>query len=147
MKFSDMNNNRGKNSSDPVYRSRWTWSHQHQHQHIDAPPVTSVYPRHGCPRCVLRSGDYHRCDIGMEILYCVGNWDESFKSARNVDVKAPMDFAIVTGWQVSSFCSTCPDRIYRIIIWVGHHKINVPLSNRWPSRPCFSMSAIILFVL
>jgi len=30
----------------------------------------------------------------------VGNLDESFKSARNTDVKAPMDFAIVTGWQV-----------------------------------------------
>jgi len=25
---------------------------------------------------------------------------ESFKSARNTDVMAPMDFAIVTGWQV-----------------------------------------------
>ena len=30
----------------------------------------------------------------------VGNLGESFKSARNTDAKAPMDFAIVTGWQV-----------------------------------------------
>jgi fatty acid synthase subunit alpha, fungi type len=32
----------------------------------------------------------------------VGNQNESFKSARTKDVQAPMDFAIVTGWQVSS---------------------------------------------
>ena len=31
----------------------------------------------------------------------VGNQGESFKTVRNSDVKAPMDFAIVTGWQVS----------------------------------------------
>jgi len=30
----------------------------------------------------------------------VGNRDESFKMARNGRVQAPMDFAIVTGWQV-----------------------------------------------
>ena len=30
----------------------------------------------------------------------VGNRDESFKTARNGHVQAPMDFAIVTGWQV-----------------------------------------------
>lgn len=30
----------------------------------------------------------------------VGNSDESFKAARNGQVQAPMDFAIVTGWQV-----------------------------------------------
>jgi len=29
----------------------------------------------------------------------VGNQGESFTSSRNVDVKAPMDFSIVTGWQ------------------------------------------------
>jgi fatty acid synthase subunit alpha len=33
----------------------------------------------------------------------VGNQGESFKSARNNTVEAPMDFAIVTGWQVSLF--------------------------------------------
>lgn len=31
----------------------------------------------------------------------VGNQGEHFKSARTEEVKAPMDFAIVTGWQVS----------------------------------------------
>lgn len=30
----------------------------------------------------------------------VGNQGESFKTTRNSEVKAPMDFAIVTGWQV-----------------------------------------------
>jgi fatty acid synthase subunit alpha len=30
----------------------------------------------------------------------VGNSDESFQTARNGQVQAPMDFAIVTGWQV-----------------------------------------------
>ena len=30
----------------------------------------------------------------------VGNQGESFKTVRNSDAKAPMDFAIVTGWQV-----------------------------------------------
>jgi fatty acid synthase subunit alpha len=36
----------------------------------------------------------------------VGNQGESFKSARNTDVKAPMDFAIVTGWQVRAFSAS-----------------------------------------
>lgn len=31
----------------------------------------------------------------------VGNQSEAFKSARTAEVQAPMDFAIVTGWQVS----------------------------------------------
>jgi fatty acid synthase subunit beta len=31
----------------------------------------------------------------------IENQGESFKTARTTDVKAPMDFAIVTGWQVS----------------------------------------------
>jgi enoyl reductase-like protein len=31
----------------------------------------------------------------------IGNQGESFKTARTTDVKAPTDFAIVTGWQVS----------------------------------------------
>jgi fatty acid synthase subunit alpha, fungi type len=39
------------------------------------------------------------CDV-------VGNQGESFKMARTTEVKAPMDFAIVTGWQVGpSFIS------------------------------------------
>ena len=32
----------------------------------------------------------------------VGNQSESFKAARTAEVQAPMDFAIVTGWQVRS---------------------------------------------
>lgn len=32
----------------------------------------------------------------------VGNQSESFKTARTAEVQAPMDFAIVTGWQVRS---------------------------------------------
>ena len=32
----------------------------------------------------------------------VGNQGEFFKAARNSEVQAPMDFAIVTGWQVSA---------------------------------------------
>jgi fatty acid synthase subunit alpha len=41
-------------------------------------------------------------DSNMVERFCavVGNQDESFKTTRNVEVKAPMDFAIVTGWQV-----------------------------------------------
>ena len=31
----------------------------------------------------------------------IGNKDESFKTAGNGQVQAPMDFAIVAGWQVS----------------------------------------------
>ena len=36
-------------------------------------------------------------------VFCaiVGNQGESFKTVRNSDAKAPMDFVIVTGWQVS----------------------------------------------
>src|SRR6266852_2954558 len=33
------------------------------------------------------------CDV-------VGNQGEKFKTSRNPDIEAPMDFAIVTGWQV-----------------------------------------------
>ena len=33
----------------------------------------------------------------------VGNQGESFKTARSEEVQAPMDFAIVTGWQVRYF--------------------------------------------
>ena len=35
------------------------------------------------------------CDV-------VGNQGEKFKTSRNLNVEAPMDFAIVTGWQVCS---------------------------------------------
>lgn len=55
--------------------------------------------------------DIHETFIGPEVVisandvetFCnvVGNQNEAFKTARTESVKAPMDFAIVTGWQVS----------------------------------------------
>lgn len=55
--------------------------------------------------------DVHETFIGPEVIisahdvetFCnvVGNQNEAFKTARTENVKAPMDFAIVTGWQVS----------------------------------------------
>lgn len=36
----------------------------------------------------------------------VGNQGEAFKSARNETPLAPMDFAIVAGWQVRNYCRT-----------------------------------------
>ena len=36
------------------------------------------------------------CDV-------VGNQGEKFKTSRNLNVEVPMDFAIVTGWQVCLF--------------------------------------------
>lgn len=55
--------------------------------------------------------DIHETFIGPEVVisandvetFCnvVGNQNEAFKTARTEIVKAPMDFAIVTGWQVS----------------------------------------------
>ena len=41
----------------------------------------------------------------------VGNQSEAFKTARNEKVQAPMDFGIVTGWQVGPLCfkhKICP---------------------------------------
>ena len=35
----------------------------------------------------------------------VGNQGESFKAVRSSDVKAPMDFVIVTSWKVSIMSS------------------------------------------
>jgi fatty acid synthase subunit alpha len=41
-------------------------------------------------------------DAGAIETFCavVGNQEQSFKAVRNTAIKAPMDFAIVTGWQV-----------------------------------------------
>jgi fatty acid synthase subunit alpha, fungi type len=41
----------------------------------------------------------------------VGNQSESFKAVRRSDATAPMDFAIVTGWQVS-----CSARYFATVI-------------------------------
>jgi fatty acid synthase subunit alpha len=57
--------------------------------------------------------DIHETFIGPEVtisaqdveMFCgvVGNQSEAFKTARTEVVKAPLDFAIVTGWQVRTF--------------------------------------------
>ena len=38
-----------------------------------------------------------------EFCSVIGNQGEDFKTKRAAEVRAPMDFAIVTGWQVCSF--------------------------------------------
>ena len=49
------------------------------------------------PEVVVNSSNVERfCSV-------VGNQGEPFSSVRNADMKAPMDFAIVTGWQVGAF--------------------------------------------
>lgn len=62
---------------------------------------------------VLPNIDVHETFVGPEVTikaedietFCdvVGNEGEAFKASRSTEVKAPMDFAIVTGWQVSHF--------------------------------------------
>lgn len=61
--------------------------------------------------------DIHETFIGPEVtisardveMFCgvVGNQSEAFKTARTEVVKAPMDFAIVTGWQVHVSMRVC----------------------------------------
>ena len=63
---------------------------------------------------VLPAIDIHETFVGPEVTieadaverFCavVGNQGESFKTVRNDVIKAPMDFAIVTGWKVR-YCS------------------------------------------
>lgn len=63
---------------------------------------------------VLPTIDIRETFVGPEVKieaaaveqFCavVGNQDESFKTVRNDNVQAPMDFAIVTGWQVCFLC-------------------------------------------
>ena len=47
-------------------------------------------------------------EAGTVEAFCavIGNQGESFKTVRNPDAQAPMDFAIVTGWQVSVITPT-----------------------------------------
>ena len=47
-------------------------------------------------------------EAGAVEVFCaiIRNQGESFKTMRNLDAKAPMDFAIVTGWQVSLITPT-----------------------------------------
>lgn len=65
----------------------------------------------GLIRTALPEGvDLHDELVGPEVTitaaaierFCdvVGNQGEKFKASRNLNVEAPMDFAIVTGWQV-----------------------------------------------
>ena len=56
----------------------------------------------------------------------VGNQGELYKKARVEEVRAPMDFAIVTGWQVSSTSyhrPLCVDLSFRVI---GHYEGYLP---------------------
>lgn len=54
------------------------------------------------PETAVNAKDIQRfCDV-------VGNQGESFRSARSDKIMAPMDFAIVLGWQVSSAFSRLP---------------------------------------
>jgi len=79
---------------------------------------------------VLPNIDIHENFVGPDATinssdveqFCAvaGNLGESFKVARNDNVQAPMDFAIVTYWKVMSipFLHTLP-----LIFFVGHHEI------------------------
>lgn len=63
---------------------------------------------------VLPDIDIRETFVGPEVTieaedveqFCavVGNQGESFTTIRNDNVQAPMDFAIVTGWKVYTFC-------------------------------------------
>jgi fatty acid synthase subunit alpha, fungi type len=59
----------------------------------------------------------------------VGNQSEPFKAARTTEVQAPMDFAIVTGWQVSPYCNISKCNILKSC-FIGHHEGHFPCVNR-----------------
>ena len=53
----------------------------------------------------------------------VGNQGEAFQTARSENVSAPMDFAIILGWQVSflfSFFTLVLNVLYSLYISVVH---------------------------
>lgn len=57
-------------------------------------PEIDVHDTYVGPEVTIKAEDIETfCDV-------VGNQGEAFKASRSEDVKAPMDFAIVTGWQV-----------------------------------------------
>lgn len=65
-------------------------------------PEIDVHDTFVGPNVTINAADVERfCSI-------VGNQDQAFKSARSDKVQAPMDFAIVTGWQVSFPFNTLP---------------------------------------
>ena len=56
----------------------------------------------GLGLCDVFTGPEVTIDEDTVQTFCavVGNQAEAFKTARNEVIEAPMDFAIVTGWQV-----------------------------------------------
>ncbi|KAJ7745730.1 fatty acid synthase [Mycena metata] len=56
-------------------------------------------PRDRHPRDLPRPRGHHRGERGRAVLRGGREPGESFKTVRNDQVNAPMDFAIVTGWQ------------------------------------------------
>jgi fatty acid synthase subunit beta len=91
---------------------------------------------------VLPDIDIHETFVGPEVVieatavetFCavVGNKGESFKTVRNDVVKAPMDFAIVTGWKVS-YCYDGSISIgidFAIFSPKGYHESNLPFGHR-----------------
>ena len=69
-----------------------------------------------CPETAVDAKAVQRfCDI-------VGNEGESFRSARNEKIMAPMDFAIVLGWQVSLYLPLKLTSVY--------HESDLPFGHR-----------------
>ena len=69
------------------YWKLWFGDHEH------LPKIGLRDTLHG-PKVTIKHSDVERfCAV-------VGNHGEAFKQGRTADVTAPMDFAIVTGWQV-----------------------------------------------
>ena len=76
--------------NDPIKQSYWKlWYGDDQ-----TLPQIDVKEKFTGPNVVIESSEIETfCSV-------VGNQGESFKTVRHSSVKAPMDFAIVTGWQV-----------------------------------------------
>lgn len=69
------------------------------------------------PETAVEAKDIQRfCDV-------IGNQSEAFKSVRSDKVMAPMDFAIVLGWQVGS------QELFSLT--TVHHESHLPLRYRW----------------
>lgn len=64
-----------------------------------------------------------------EFCAVVGNQTEAFKPAHSENLSVPMDFAIVTGWQVRYFFSTL--HAFSSHHFAGHHEIYLPCVHRW----------------
>src|SRR3984957_18178288 len=79
-------------------------------------------------------------DVAAVETFCgvVGNQGESFTAVRSPEAKAPMDFAIVTGWQASPFLGS-PSSLC-VEVCPGHHKVNISVRNR--RRPAQARSPL-----